>query len=53
MLQAVTARTEHLELLIHVMRSSTDEISNQSLTRLHSGSSAEDLIELIQIKLSE
>jgi hypothetical protein len=53
MLQAVTAQTEHLELLIHVMRSSTDEISNQLLTRLRSGSSAEDLIELIQIKLSE
>jgi hypothetical protein len=28
MLQAVTARTENLELLIHVMRSATDEISN-------------------------
>jgi hypothetical protein len=53
MLQAVTAQTEHLELLIHVMRSSTDEISNQLLTRLRSGSSAEELIELIQIKLSE
>jgi hypothetical protein len=53
MLQAVTAQTENLELLIHVMRSSTDEISNHLLTRLRSGSSTEDLIELIQIKLSD
>jgi hypothetical protein len=52
MLQAVTAQTEHLELLIHVMRSSTDEISNRLLTRLRSGSSTEDLIEFIQIQLS-
>lgn len=53
MLQAVTAQTENLELLIHVMRYSTDEISNQLLTRLRSGSSTEDLIEFIQIQLSE
>jgi hypothetical protein len=53
MIQAVTTQTKNLELLIHVMRSSTDEISNQLLTRLRSGSSTEDLIEFIQIKLSE
>jgi hypothetical protein len=53
MLQAVTARKENLELLIHVMRSSTDEISNQLLTRLRSGSSTEDLIEFIQRELFE
>jgi hypothetical protein len=53
MLQAVTARADNLELLIHVMRSSTHEISNQLLTRLRSGSSTEDLIEFIQIELSE
>jgi hypothetical protein len=53
MLQAVTAQTENLELLIHVMRSSTDEISNHLLTRLRSGCSTEDLIEFIQIEFSE
>jgi hypothetical protein len=53
MLQAATAQTENLELLIHVMRSSTDEMSNQLLTRLRSGSATEDLIEFIQIELSE
>jgi hypothetical protein len=53
MLQAATARAENLELLIHVMRSSTDEISNQLLTRLRSGSSTGNLIEIIQIELSE
>lgn len=53
MLQAVTAQTENLELLIHVMRSSTDEISSRLLTRLRSGSSTEELIEFIQIQLSE
>jgi hypothetical protein len=53
MLQAVTARTENLELLIHVMRSATDEISNQLLTRLRSGASTEYLSEFIQIELSE
>jgi hypothetical protein len=53
MLQAVTAQTENLELLIHVMRSSTDEISNHLLTRLRSGSATEDLIEFIQRELSE
>jgi hypothetical protein len=53
MLQAVAAQTESLELLIHVMRSSTDEISNQLLTRLRSGSSTEDLVKFIQIELSD
>jgi hypothetical protein len=53
MLQGVTARTENLELLIHMMRSATDEISNQLLTRLRSGASTEYLIEFIQIELSE
>jgi hypothetical protein len=36
-----------------VMRSATDEISNQLLTRLRSGASTEYLIEFIQIELSE
>jgi hypothetical protein len=53
MLQTATVRAENLELLIHVMRSSTDEISNQLLTRLRSGCSTEDLIEFIQTQLSE
>ena len=53
MVQAVTARKENLELLIHVMRSSTDEISNQLLIRLRSGSSTEDLVEFIQRERSE
>jgi hypothetical protein len=53
MLQAVTAQTENLELLIHVMRYSTDEMSNRLLTRLRSGSATEDSIEFIQIELSE
>jgi hypothetical protein len=53
MLQVLTARKENLELLIHVMQSGTDEISNQLLTRLRSGSSTEDLIEFIQRELFE
>jgi hypothetical protein len=53
MLQVVTAQAENLELLTRVMRSGTDEIANQLLTRLRSGASTEDLIEFIRTELSE